>query len=577
MIGLKRGTVKLFNHEKEWELEAQRTISRLHKILGSVARDIQHVGSTSILAIKAKPIIDIAVAVDDFEDVLALETEMKNNGFYYRPNVNIKDQLLFASGSYYDGTGDLQTHFNHVVLTNSMEWTNYINFRDYLNKMPTIAKEYEDLKTSIAVATPVDKGRERYLRGKHDFIVYALKKALVNFYLGKTIEMKIDRPIGSAHPKHLDLVYPINYGYIPGVLGGDGEELDVYLLGVSKPIKEYKARVIGIVHRHNDVEDKLVVAPEGTIFTQTEIAEAVHFQEQYYESEIETIPKLNFISKELINKGWSCDKKYCVTTTDGVKYLLRVTPKEKSANRAEMFRMQQQVAALGVPMCRPIEIGSCDDGVYTVQTWVDGKDAEEIIPHLNNSEQYAYGLEAGRILKVIHSIPAPENQPDWEQRFNEKIDRKIEMYNDCPVKFDGAEDIMAYIESNRFLLSNRRQSYQHGDYHIGNMMIEKNKIVIIDFDRYDFGDPWEEFNRIVWCAQASPIFASGIINGYFDNEVPLEFWKLLALYISSNMLSSIPWAIPFGESEVNTMINQAKDVLSWYNNMQNPIPTWYIK
>ena len=577
MIGLKRGTVKLFNHEKGWELEAQITIFRLYKILGTVARDIQHVGSTSILAIKAKPIIDIVVAVDDFKDVLALESELGNDGFYYRPNVNIKDQLLFACGSYYDGTGYLQTHFIHVVLTNSMEWTNYINFRDYLNKMPTVAKEYEDLKTSLAAATPVDKGRERYLRGKHDFIVYTLRKALVNFYLGKTIEIKIDRPIGSAHPKHLDLVYPINYGYIPGVLGGDGEELDVYLLGVSKPIKEYKARVIGVVHRHNDVEDKLVAAPEGTIFTQTEIAEAVYFQEQYYESEIETIPKLNFISKELINKGWSCDKKYCVTTTDGVKYLLRVTPKEKSANRAEMFRMQQQVAALGVPMCRPIEIGSCDEGLYTVQTWVDGKDAEEIIPHLNNSEQYAYGLEAGRILKVIHSIPAPENQPDWEQRFNAKIDRKIEMYNDCHVKFEGAEDIMAYIESNRFLLSNRRQSYQHGDYHIGNMMIEKNKIVIIDFDRYDFGDPWEEFNRIVWCAQASPIFASGIINGYFDNEVPLEFWKLLALYISSNMLSSIPWAIPFGESEVNTMLNQAKDVLSWYNNMHNPIPTWYIK
>lgn len=86
------------------------------------------------------------------------------------------------------------------------------------------------------------------------------------------------------------------------------------------------------------------------------------------------------------------------------------------------------------------------------------------------------------------------------------------------------------------------------------MMIEDDKMVIIDFDRYDFGDPWEEFNRIVWSAQASPIFASGIINGYFDNEVPHEFWKLLALYIGSNMLSSIPWAIPFGEGEVHTML-----------------------
>ena len=108
-------------------------------------------------------------------------------------------------------------------------------------------------------------------------------------------------------------------------------------------------------------------------------------------------------------------------------------------------------------------------------------------------------------------------------------------------------------------------------------MIENGKIVIIDFDRYDFGDPWEEFNRIVWSAQAAPVFASGIVNGYFDGEVPLEFWKLLALYISSNMLSSIPWAIPFGDKEIHTMLKQAKDVLAWYDNMQNPIPTWYFK
>lgn len=289
------------------------------------------------------------------------------------------------------------------------------------------------------------------------------------------------------------------------------------------------------------------------------------------------VQQIRYISKVPINKGWSCDKKYCVTTDVGIKYLLRVTPKEKSASCADMFRMQQQVADLGISMCKPVEFGECDEGVYTVYTWVDGKDAEEVIPFLEESGQYIYGLEAGRILKTIHSIPAPDNQTDWELRFNAKMNHKIKMYNESPIKFEGAEGVISYIESNRNLLANRPQCYQHGDYHIGNMMIENNKIVIIDFDRYDFGDPWEEFNRIVWCAQASPIFASGIINGYFDNEVPLEFWKLLALYISSNMLSSIPWAIPFGDSEVKTMINQAEDVLSWYNNMHNPIPSWYIK
>ena len=108
------------------------------------------------------------------------------------------------------------------------------------------------------------------------------------------------------------------------------------------------------------------------------------------------------------------------------------------------------------------------------------------------------------------------------------------------------------------------------------MMIDRNGVLtIIDFDRDDFGDPWEEFNRIVWCAQAAPAFASGMVDGYFAGEVPMEFWKLLALYISSNTLSSLPWAIPFGEEEIRVMRKQAAQVLQWYDNMQNPVPTWY--
>lgn len=291
MIGLKRGSVALYEHEKEWEIEAQNTIERLKNILGDIIQDIQHVGSTSILSIKAKPIIDIAVAVDDFNDVLKFENELRESGFYYRPQAQatLRNQLLFACGSFYDGTGDLQTHFIHIVRTNSMDWINYINFRNYLNDNPTVAKEYENLKISLAEKALIDSGREKYLEGKHDFIVYTLRKALVKSYLGKTVNINIDRPIGTAHPKHTDIIYPINYGYIPNVIGGDGEELDVYLLGVNVSVSEYTAHIIGIVHRINDVEDKLVSAPIGITFTKEEISKAVHFQEQYYESEIESL------------------------------------------------------------------------------------------------------------------------------------------------------------------------------------------------------------------------------------------------------------------------------------------------
>lgn len=289
MIGLKRGTVKLYEYEEEWEIEAQNTITKLRKILGNIIKDIQHVGSTAIPSIKAKPIIDIAIAVDDFNEILAFEKDLKNEGFYYRPNSDLGKQLLFASGSYYEGTGNLQTHFIHIVKTESMDWINYINFRDYLNNNLSVAKEYEMLKESLALQFSIDNGREKYLKGKHEFIVYTLRKALVKSYLGKTVNIKIDRPIGSLHPKHPSIIYPINYGYIPNVLGGDGEELDVYLLGVNEPITDYRAKIIGIVHRYNDIEDKLIAAPERMKFTLYEMKKAVHFQEQYYESEIEAL------------------------------------------------------------------------------------------------------------------------------------------------------------------------------------------------------------------------------------------------------------------------------------------------
>lgn len=121
-------------------------------------------------------------------------------------------------------------------------------------------------------------------------MTYEERKEQVKSYLGKTVKIGIDRPIGYVHKKeNYSLTYPLNYGYIPGVLGGDGEELDVYLLGVETPVEEYECRIIAIVHRHNDVEDKLVGAPIGMSFTKEEISNAVHFQEQYYDSEIETV------------------------------------------------------------------------------------------------------------------------------------------------------------------------------------------------------------------------------------------------------------------------------------------------
>ncbi len=282
-------------------------------------------------------------------------------------------------------------------------------------------------------------------------------------------------------------------------------------------------------------------------------------------------------SREPIDKGWSGDQKYRVTTESGEVYLLRVTRPEKAERFHLGYLGMKKVAALGIPML-PIEFGNASEGTYAIHGWIDGEDAENVIPALSAEQQYAYGQDAGRILRQLHSLPAPADVPAWSERFNAKIDRKLAMYNECPLKYDNGERFLEYITQKRHLLYDRPQSYQHGDYHIGNMMIDRDGVLtIIDFDRDDYGDPWEEFNRIVWCAQAAPTFACGMVDGYFDGKPPMEFWELLALYICSNTLSSLPWAIPFGEREIATMREQAAEVLEWYDGMQCVIPSWYLQ
>lgn len=468
MIGLKRGVVELVDHQIEWEFNAKEIIVKLKGIFDDVATDIQHVGSTAICGIKAKPIIDIAVSVDDFTEVEALTAALKAEGILRR-GWEDDTQMLFAIGDYSKSDG-IVTHFIHIVKTDSIEWWNYINFRDYLNTTPSIAKEYEALKMQLAAENPHDKGREKYLEGKHDFVTAKFNEATIWADFGR-----------------------------------------------------------------------------------------------------------RFTKIEPIRKGWSEDKKYCVTEADGIKHLLRITPIERFETRKSLFSMMQQVASLDIRMCKPIEFGTCSDGVYSLQSWINGVDAESLIPLLTETEQYVLGLQSGEMLRKIHSIPAPSTQEDWANRFNRKTNTKIQKYRECGIRFDGDEKVIEYIDNNRDLLNNRPQCFQHGDYHIGNLMIDNENIVVIDFDRYDFGDPWEEFNRIVWSATISPHFATGQLNGYFGRRPPIEFFKLLTFYIASNTLSSIYWAVPFGQREIDTMMKQSQDVLAWFNNMQNPIPMWYLQ
>lgn len=104
--------------------------------------------------------------------------------------------------------------------------------------------------------------------------------------IGKTVHVTVDRPLGSVHPNFKNIVYPVNYGFVKGIIAPDGEEQDVYILGIDVPVKEFSGKIIAVIHRLNDVEDKWIVAPEGCVFSKEEIIKATFFQEQYFDIEV---------------------------------------------------------------------------------------------------------------------------------------------------------------------------------------------------------------------------------------------------------------------------------------------------
>lgn len=104
--------------------------------------------------------------------------------------------------------------------------------------------------------------------------------------IGKKVKVIIDRPLGTFHPKHKDIFYSVNYGYIEGIIAPDGEEQDAYILGVNEPVSEFTGKIIAIIKRLDDVEEKWVVAPENMTFTKDEIMKQVEFQEKYFKTEI---------------------------------------------------------------------------------------------------------------------------------------------------------------------------------------------------------------------------------------------------------------------------------------------------
>ncbi len=275
--------------------------------------------------------------------------------------------------------------------------------------------------------------------------------------------------------------------------------------------------------------------------------------------------------------GWSGERKYRICQSDGPELLLRAADAENYAKMRAIHEAMQPVNELGIRCSKALDCGLSDGHAWALLTYMEGTDAESGIRKLSEAEQYRLGYESGETLRKIHSLPVPEGKPAWDVFFNAKIDRKRRRFIESGIKVEGIDTAIAYIDANRHLLKNRPQSLQHGDSHIGNMVLTPDgHIAAIDFNRLDYGDPWEEFNRIIWDVRASEIFTCGRVDGYFGaEEVPELFWRLLALYVANDQVSALPWAVDFGLEEEQIAMENFCAVREWFDDFTIVVPHWY--
>ncbi len=281
---------------------------------------------------------------------------------------------------------------------------------------------------------------------------------------------------------------------------------------------------------------------------------------------------------EEIHKGWSEDIKYYVEDDHTNKYILRLSHIDNYDIKKIEYDYLKQLSIFNLNISIPLDFGVCNKGKnsYIILQWIDGRDAIEVLPTLNKQLQYNLGVEAGRILKKIHSLKPNTPQELWKDKYKRKIDCGIKSYKESGYSVDYEKDIINYIRENEMYLKDREVCFQHGDFHLGNMVIDKdNNLGIIDFNRCSFGDPWEEYDRYTFTWDNSIDFANGQIHGYFNNNVPDEFFRLICLYNARNSLASIPWALKFGEAELRVALKNIEKNYKVYNGYKDYIPAWY--
>ena len=287
---------------------------------------------------------------------------------------------------------------------------------------------------------------------------------------------------------------------------------------------------------------------------------------------------MNWASMEPVDKGWSTDKKYHITTLSGEHLLLRLSSIEEYENKKKEFEIIEKYAKLGFRMSMPKEFGACNGNrnTYMLLTWLEGRDLEAALPQLSENEQYRLGRQAGIILRKIHSVPLEEEDVPIKTKKEKKL-LQLAKYEESGLRIPDDEIAIRYVKENIDQIWKKPPAYLHGDFHPGNLIyMQDGSIGVIDFNRWEVGDPFEEFYKLEnFGIESSIPYCIGQIDAYFDDSVPMDFWIANAVYVAQASLFSIKWAEKFGQQEIDGMVARAKRAFADFDGFKKIIPCWY--
>ncbi|MCI0440482.1 MAG: phosphotransferase [Chloroflexi bacterium] len=298
---------------------------------------------------------------------------------------------------------------------------------------------------------------------------------------------------------------------------------------------------------------------------------------------VASTPLLRAVERvEFLNKGYSTDSKYVLWQNGEPRFLLRLAEAGLYERRKSDFEMMRLHHERGIGCSEPFLVGVTGDGetCYTLLSYLKGENAEDALPGLTEPQQHEIGFVAGQELLKLHEICHPDPAAyGWPARRAAKYRKNVEAARELGLTFPGQAQAEGFVEANLGLMNSAPVRFQHDDYHTANLIVDGGEFVgVIDFNRFDWGDPVEDFYKLAWFSvPVSVQFARGQVQGYMSCGEPENFWRRYNLYVAMSLHGSLVWVVHYYPKQLGLFQQRIAEIQATHDFVDADPPSWYAE